>query len=174
MVFVLTAAVVFTAWRFTLTTRERGLLRALREMLLAIVSGLLAGVFIGLGARLGMSAITVANGDVSRFTPSGTFAVVITFAGFGGIFGVIYAGLFREILRRRGLVFGLLIMLFSWYPLAQAGVQQLNVSPSLISLIFTTGVFVALMWLPFGVALEKLVSCWQNQSDISGQVNRAI
>lgn len=173
MVFVLAAAVIFTVWRFALASRQRGFIWAVRELVLAAGSGLLAGILVGLGARIGMSAITVANGDLPRFTVSGTAAVVMTFAGFGGVFGVIYAGFFRQFLRHRGLIFGLLITLVSWYPLAQAAVQQLRFSPSLIPLIIATGLCVALMWLPFGVVLEKIVSRWQHPSDHPAQVNPA-
>jgi hypothetical protein len=171
MIFVLAAAVAFTVWRFTLASRREGLYWAIREMLLAIASGLLAGVFVGLGARAGMSAIAFANGDASRFTLSGTVAVIVTFAGFGGIFGIIYAGLFRQILKQRGLVFGLLIMLVSWYPLANAAAQQLRNSPPIILLILSTAFFVSLMWIPFGLVLEKLVSKWQITGTVSINVN---
>jgi hypothetical protein len=54
-------------------------------------------------------------------------------------------------------------MLCSWYPLAQAAAQQLTGRPSLTAQIMASGVVVALMWLPFGVALEALLSRWHNR-----------
>jgi hypothetical protein len=163
MIFLLAALILLAAWRFTLTARRQGLLLAVREVMLASASGLLAGVFIGLGARLGMSAITVANGSAPRFTLPGTVTVVVTFAGYGGIFGVVYAGLFRQLLRRRGAAYGLLLMLCSWYPLAHAGAQQLTNPPPAGALFFISGIVVAAMWVPYGVSLEMLVSRWQHQ-----------
>lgn len=167
MIFVLAIAMVFTAWRFVIASRRKGFHLALRELLLAIGSGLLSGIFIGFGARIGMRAIAFANNDAPRTTLSGTIAVIITFASFGGLFGIVYVGLFREILRHRGALYGILITLISWYPLAVAAMQQLRNPPPPFGLIFTTGLFVALMWIPFGIMLEKLVSLWQNKKIVS-------
>jgi hypothetical protein len=138
-------------------------LRVLKSIAVAAFAGLLAGVFIGLGARAGMAAITVANGATPSFTPSGSFAVVATFASYGILLGVVYEGLFRRLLRSSGLAYGGLLTLASWYPLAQAGAQQLTGGPALISVIVGSGLIVALMWLPFGLALEALLRRWQGR-----------
>ena len=164
MIFLLAAVILLTAWRFTLTARRQGLLRAVREVLLASASGFLAGVCIGLGARIGMSAITIANGVPPRFTWSGTLTVVVAFAGYGAIFGVVYAGMFRRLLRQSGTAYGLLLMLCSWYPLAHAAVQQLTNNPPVGALVLVSGIVVAAMWVPYGLSLEMLVSRWQHQS----------
>lgn len=163
MVFLLAGVLLLTAWQLTLTARRHGLLRVVKDITVAAVSGLLAGVFIGLGARVGMGAITVANGDLPRFTPSGSFTVVVTFSSFGIVLGIIYEGLFRRLLRRSGLAYGALLMLCSWYGLAHAAAQQLTGSPALTSLVVTSGLMVALMWLPYGVALEAALRRWQKR-----------
>ena len=163
MVFLLAAVLLPTAWQYILMARRRGLLHVVKSVAAAAALGLLAGVFIGLGARAGMSAITVANGDAPSLTLSGSFTVVYTFASFGVVLGVVYDGLFRRLLRRSGLAYGVLLMLCSWYPLAQAAAQQLTGRPSLTAQIMASGVVVALMWLPFGVALEALLRRWHNR-----------
>jgi len=163
MVFLLLAVLLPTAWQYVLMARRRGLLYVVKSIAAAAALGLLAGVFIGIGARTGMSAITVANGDAPNFTLSGSFNVVATFASFGIVLGVVYEGLFRRLLRRSGLAYGVLLMLCSWYPLAQAAAQQLTGRPALITQLMVSGVIVALMWLPFGVALEALLRWWQNR-----------
>src|SRR5829696_2906715 len=106
MIFLLAAVLLLTAWRFTSAARERGLGQASRGVAVAACCGLLAGVFIGVGARVGMGAITIANGDPQRFTVSGTVSVIFTFSSFGVVLGVIYEGLFRHLLRRSGLASG--------------------------------------------------------------------
>lgn len=157
MIYLLVAVLLLTAWQFAHRARRDGVLRVLKSVAAAAVFGLLAGGFIGLGARAGMAAIAVANGGAPNFTPAGSFAVVATFASYGILLGVLYEGLFRRLLRASGLAYGGLLTLVSWYPLAQAGAQQLTGRPALISVIVGSGLVVALMWLPFGLTLEALL-----------------
>jgi hypothetical protein len=163
MVFLLAAVLLLSAWRFTLLARRRGIAHVIKIVLAAAALGLLAGVFIGVGARIGMGAIAVANGGAPSFTLSGTFSVVATFSSFGIILGVVYEGLFRHLLRRSGLAYGALLTLCSWYPLAHSAAQQLTGRPGPLPLIVASGFIVALMWLPFGAALEALLRRWQNR-----------
>ena len=160
MIFLLAAVLLLTAWRFTSLARQRGLAWALRGVALSAGCGLLAGLFIGVGARIGMGAITIANGGPQRFTASGTLTVILTFASYGIVLGVVYEGLFRRLLRRKGLAYGGLLTLCTWYPLAHAAAQQLSAPPTLIVLIALSGLVVSLMWLPFGLALEALLRRW--------------
>jgi len=163
MVFLLAAVLFLTAWRLTLLGRRHGLLFVIKSIAVAAALGLLAGVFVGLGARVGMGAITVANGGAPRFTLSGSFAVVATFSSFGILLGVVYEGLFRHLLGRNGLAYGALLTLCTWYPLAHSAAQQLTNHPALISLAFVSGLMIACMWLPYAVALEALLRRWQNR-----------
>ncbi len=164
MIYLLVAVLLPTALLFIIRARRDGPLRVLKVIAVAAVSGLLAGVFIGVGGRAGMAAIPFANGGAPSFTPAGTFAVVATFASYGILLGVVYEGLFRRLLCSNGLAYGGLIMLASWYPLAQAGAQQLAGRPSPISFIVGSGLIVALMWLPFGLTLEALLRRWHRRS----------
>ena len=160
MIYLLVPVLLLTAWQFFMRARRQGLLRVFKSIAVAAVAGLLAGVFIGLGARAGMAAIPFANGGTPTFTLAGSFAVVITFASYGIGLGVVYEGLFRRLLRSNGLAYGGLLTLTSWYPLAQAAAQELTGQPSLISLILVSGLILALMWLPFGLTLEALLKRW--------------
>jgi hypothetical protein len=163
MIFLLAGALLLTAWRFTILARRCGLVWALRSVAISAGCGLLAGLFIGVGARIGMGAITVANGDPQRLTASGTFTVVLTFSSFGIVLGVVYELLFRRLLRRKGLAYGGLLTLCTWYPLAHAAAQQLTARPTLLALVVLSGLLVGLMWLPFGLALEALLRRWHDR-----------
>ena len=166
MIFLLMAALLLTAWRFSADARERGLAESLRSVAAAACCGLLAGVFIGVGARVGMGAITIANGAPQRLTASGTFTVVVTFSSFGILLGVVYEGLLRRPLRRKGLAYGALLTLCTWYPLAQAAAQQLTAHTALAALVALSGLLVGMMWLPFGLALEALLRKWDGRERV--------
>jgi hypothetical protein len=163
MIYLLVAVLLLTAWQLTLRARRDGLLRVLKGLAVAAVVGLLAGVFIGLGARVGMAAIPVANGGTPSFTLAGSFTVVLTFSSYGIALGIVYEGLFRRLLRANGLAYGVLLMLASWYPLARAAAQQLTGQTAFIPLALTSGIVVALMWLPYGLTLEALLRRWQGR-----------
>jgi hypothetical protein len=166
MIFLLAGVLLLTAWRFTVLARRRGLARALGGVAVSACCGLLAGVFIGVGARVGMGAITIANGDAQRLTASGTLNVVLTFSSFGIALGVVYEVLFRRLLRRNGLAYGGLLTLCTWYPLAHAAAQQLTAHTALIPLVMLSGLLVGLMWLPFGLALEALLRRWHDRASL--------
>lgn len=163
MIFLLAGVLLLTAWRFAALARQRGAARVLTGVAVAAVCGPLAGVFIGVGARVGMGAITIANGAPQRLTAAGTLAVVATFSSFGIALGVVYEGLFRQLLRQSGLAYGGLLTLCTWYPLAQAAAQQLTARPAPFSLAAVSGLSVALMWLPFGLTLESLLKRWDGR-----------
>ena len=165
MIYLLAIALILTALGFVVKARQRGFSSVLRGLGVSVISGLIAGIFIGLGARAAMSVIAFANGDPLSFTLSGSFLVVIIFASFGIILGLIYEALFRDLFRQSGLAFGLLLTLCLWYPLADSGVQVLKFHPAAISLIFYSGVLVALMWMPFALALEALLARWHNRTN---------
>ena len=163
MIFLLAGVLLLTAWRFTARARQRGLVWVLQSVAISACFGLLAGIFIGVGARIGMGAITIANGAPQRLTATGTFTVVVTFSSFGIVLGVIYEGLFRQLLRRNGLAYGGLVTLLTWYPLAHAAAQQLAADTALILIVTVSGLLIGLMWLPFGLALEALLRRWDNR-----------
>lgn len=162
MIYVLAVVLILTAARVACAARRRGARRVLRGLAAAGVLGLLAGVFIGVGARVGMSAITIANGEVPRPTASGSLNVVLTFSALGLPLGVVYEGLVRHLLRRKkALTFGALLTLCTAYPLAQAAAQQINAPMNFAALALVSVLMVALMWLPYALALEWLLARWE-------------
>jgi len=163
MIYLLAIALILTAFGFVLKARQRGFSSVMLDLGVAAVLGFFAGIFIGLGARIAMSAIAFANGDSPSFTLSGSIQVIVTFASFGIILGIIYEALFRNLLSHSGLAFGLLLMLCLWYPLADSGVQILRFQPTAISLVFFSGVLTTLMWLPFALALEAILARWHRR-----------
>ena len=167
MIFVLLLGVGLTVWQYFLMARRYGRGYTLRKIAAATFAGAASGILIGLAARIGMAAIGLANG-AARFTLSGSFAVVIAFAGFGVILGIIYAGLFRRVLRGSGLAYGCLLVLCTWYPLAEAAVEELTARPAVGKLTLISGVVVAAMWVPYAIVLERLISRrqWRSKGKI--------
>lgn len=174
MIYLLAAALVLTAFGFVRQAREKGFRIVLLDVIVAAAFGWLAGVFIGVGARVGMWTIPFLNGGTPQITADGTFRVILTFSLYGIILGVIYEALFRGILRKSGLAYGVLVMLCSWYPLGAAGVQQVNFQPPVLPLILVTGLVMALMFWPYGFVLEVLLGRWHAWRDWSASVPLAI
>lgn len=171
MIYLLLAVLVLTAARLFVVARRRGALYVLGVVVASAALGLVAGLLIGVGARVGMGAITVANGEVPRPTLSGTLSVVLTFAALGLPLGVVYEALFRPLARRwRAWAFGSLLTLCTWYPLAHAAAQQLTGRMSLAALALVSLVMVALIWLPYALALEVLLARWRSWREARAQV----
>jgi len=163
MIYLLAIALILTAVGFVLKARQKRFSAVMIDAAVSAAAGLLAGIFIGLGARVAMGAIAFANGETPSVTLPGTIQVVITFASFGIVLGLIYEVLLRDLLKQSGLFFGILLALCSGYSLAEAGVQTLNFQPTIFSLVFFSGILVFLMWLPFAIALEALLARWHNR-----------
>lgn len=160
MIYLAALALSVMTFGFYQRLRSAGFRPALLDVTVAAVSGWLAGLFIGIGARLGMWAIPFFNGTESRFSFEGTTRVVLVFSLYGVALGILYELVFRRILRERGFLFGLVITLVTWYPLGKQGVELLNFSPSVLSTAFFTLVSISFMFIPFGAALEHLLGRW--------------
>jgi hypothetical protein len=167
MIYILVSALLLTALGIFLRGRKGNIHGVLLDMLVASGLGLLAGVFIGVGARFGMWAIVIANGNEWRFSISGSLTVIGVFSTLGIALGLIYEGLLRNILRRSGLIFGLLLTLGLWYPLGEAARQDLTFQPSLASLMLWTGICVAIIFMPYAVSLELLLGRWHRRRELS-------
>ncbi len=163
MIYILVVALVAAAFGFVHRVRSAGFRLALLDVIVAALFGWLAGIFIGVGARTGMWAIPFFNGTGSRFTLDGTVQVILVFSLYGIGLGILYELFFRRLLHDRGLLFGVLITLCTWYPLAAAGTQQLNFQPSVPAAAFFSFLFVSLMFVPFGLVLELLLKRWHRQ-----------
>lgn len=166
MIYLLAIALILTVAGFVIKARQKGALTIILDAAIAIVFGFLAGIIIGVGARFGMWAVAVANGAEPSFSASGTLRVVATFACFGIVFGLIYEGLLRSVLGRRGLIFGILITIVAIYPTAEAVADTLAFQPTALSLFFFSGVGAALMFVPFAIVLERLLRFWHRRDEI--------
>ena len=162
MIFVLALVIFLTVWQYFLMARRHGPGPVFRDLATATLAGAASGILIGVAARVGMAAIGLANG-APRFTFSGSFAVVISFAGFGVLLGIIYVGLMRRLLCRSGLAYGCILVMCTWYPLAGAGVGDLTGKPSEAAVVLISGVVVAGMWMPYAIVLERLMSGWEQR-----------
>ena len=160
MIYIVGFALIVTIVGFYFRLRSQGLGALLLDVLASSVAGWIAGLLIGIGARVGMWSIPFFNGAESRITLDGTLQVVLVFSLYGIALGIVYELLFRRLLRNRGSIYGLLITAVTAYPLANAAVQQLSFSPSIAPLIAFALLFVGLMFVPFAVVLEFLVSRW--------------
>lgn len=164
MIYVVALAVLIAAVGFYTRARHDGLKHAVLDLIVSAALGWLAGSLIGVGARIGMWAIPFFNGTGSRFTLDGSLQVVLTFSLAGIGLGILYEFIFRRLLHGRGLLFGLITTLITWYPLSAAGVQQLNFQPSIPAAGFFTFIFVSLMFVPFGGVLELMLARWHARS----------
>jgi uncharacterized membrane protein YagU involved in acid resistance len=123
-----------------------------------LISGLIAGfAVLGIGGRLAMRLISIADGKPGRFTVGGTMFVLVIFSVFGLILSVPFATLQKYLKSsnlRKGATFGLLLMLaIVWVMpllplLADAQGDEINLSwivaRTLFSvLFFAYGVIVA-------------------------------
>ena len=157
MIYLLAAAMVMSAYGFFRRTRDDGFRSVLLDTIAAAGCGWIAGILIGIGARIGMWAIPAFNGTSWEFTLAGSLQVVLVFSLYGIGLGAIYEILFRRILMNRGLAYGLLITIAAVYPLGVAASQQLSFEPGIFAMTLISFFFVGLMFIPFALALEVLL-----------------
>lgn len=160
MVYLVAVALIVSAIGFYRRSRVRGVWSTVLDTIAAALLGWISGWLIGIGARIGMWSITFFNGSESRFTFDGTLQVVLAFSLYGIGLSIIYEFVFRHLLGHRGLVFGLLVTIVSSYPLGSAALQQLSFTPAFLPLTGFTLLLVGLMFMPFSVVLEFLLSRW--------------
>jgi hypothetical protein len=163
MIYVLAGSLLIALWHYVRVGRRSGALAVLRELALTLAAGLIAGVLVAIGARLGMRLIAEANDAAPRISLTGTSVVFVVYCGIGALCAVLYSAVFRWWLRRSGLRYGCLLFLVTWYPLAHSGAQQLVEPLSFLSLALWSAAIIALMWLPYAIALERLLSWWDRR-----------
>ena len=160
MIYVIAFAFLLVAFAFFRRSRGAGVLTTVLDVLASASLGWIAGILIGVGARIGMWSIPFFNGIEPRITFDGTFRVILTFSLFGMGLGVLYELLFRELMRGHGLFFGLLTVAIAAYPLGAAGVQQLRFNPPIAPMIVSVTAIVGIMFVPFSVVLEFMLERW--------------
>lgn len=158
MIYVLLAAIAITIVRYAAAVRREGSFRILLELPASALAGLLGGAWLGIAARGAMRIIAMANGS-SVFSMSGSLQVVGVFALIGAGIGILYAGLFRHALTSSGLRFGLLLLLVTWWPLAEEGIELLGDKPGVVMAIIGSGAVLSAMWLPYSLIMERSLGC---------------
>ena len=156
MAYLAAAAVVLLIVRYTLVVRREQSPRALLELPIAAGAGLIAGLWVAVVARAAMRVIAMANGG-GAFSAGGTLQVMLVFTAIGGAVAILYPGLFRHALDKSGLLFGALLTLTTWYPLAHSAAQQLRRQPELWKLAAVSLGIIAAMWIPYALALQFLM-----------------
>ncbi len=158
MIYLVAIGLAITITRYTLAMKRGEPSRVWLEIPAAIFAGLLAGVWLGFGARIAMRVVAYFASAPPRITATGSIQVVLVFAAMGGGIAILYAGLFRHAFPTSGIWFGLLLFFGSWYPLAQAGAQLLGYKPEPLKLMAVSGVIVAFMWIPYALLLQQFIS----------------
>ncbi|GEM_PF-5101293 len=166
MIYVAAIALILAVGGFVRRSREFSVRRTLLDTIVSATFGWLAGVFIGVGARVGMWAIPFFNGAEPSVTFDGTLQVILAFSLYGIGLGMVYELVFRGMLHKSGLLFGAIVAVFTWYPLGAAGVQQLNFTPQILPLGVVTGAIMLLMFVPFGFVLEVSLAAWHRWHDV--------
>ena len=163
MIYVAIIAFLLFLAGFYLRLRASGFRTAILDLLVSAAVGWIAGILIGIGARIGMWAIPFFNGTDSRFTPEGSLQVVLVFSLYGIGLGILYEFFFRRLVRERGWVYGLFVTAVLTYPLASAAFQQLTFTPALAPSILVSVLFVGMMFVPFTIVLEYFVGRWHRR-----------
>lgn len=166
MIYVIVIASIVAIIAFVQRSRVDGIKVTLLDLIVAASFGWLSGIFIGIGARIGMWAIPFFNGGQPSVTLDGTLRVILAFSLYGIGLGILYEFIFRDLLRRHGSFFGVIVALVTWYPLGAAGAQQLSFTPSLTALVLVTGAVTLTMFVPFAVSLEHMLERWHRWHDV--------
>ena len=124
-----------------------------------LVSGLIAGfTVLGVGGRIAMRFIGIAEGKSPTFTIGGTFAVFLIFGVFGIILSVPFAalqGYLSSSSLRKGATFGLLLtLMIVWaMPLLALDADGLNFASIVGRVLFSA------LFLGYGLTVAT-VSAW--------------
>jgi hypothetical protein len=122
-----------------------------------LISGLIAGfTVLGIGGRMAMRLVSIAEGKPARFTIGGTVFVLLAFSVIGIILSVPFATLQKYLPSsnlRKGATFGLLLMLvIVWAPplLANDGADELNLASIVARTLFSA------LFLAYGVIVASV------------------
>ena len=110
-------------------------MRWMEKITVGVISGLIAGfAVLGIGGRIAMRLVAIAEGKAGKFTIGGTLGVLVVFSIIGVILSVPFAtlqGYLPSSNLRKGATFGLLLMLvIVWVPplLANDGADWLSLT----------------------------------------------
>jgi hypothetical protein len=122
-----------------------------------LISGLIAGfTVLGIGGRMAMRLVSIAEGKPARFTIGGTVFVLLAFSVIGIILSVPFATLQKYLPSsnlRKGATFGLLLMLVIVWALpllANDGADELNLASIVARTLFSA------LFLAYGVIVASV------------------
>jgi hypothetical protein len=122
------------------------------------MAGVLAGIVWGVGARLVMRLVALADGRPTEFSAGGTLLIVIVGMIFGLLLGLLFATVRRWLPGSRlagGAAFGSIIAGLLMLPLAALGAADLGGDPADAPVLIGTGLFGAL-FVVHGVVMAAL------------------
>ena len=136
-------------------------MRWMEKITVGLISGLIAGfAVLGIGGRIAMRLIAMAEGQPPKFTAGGTLAVLVVFSIIGMILSVPFAtlqGCMRSSNLRKGATFGLLLMLVIVWAmpllpllLAKDGADGLNFASIITRTLFSA------LFLGYGVIVASV------------------
>ena len=136
-------------------------MRRMEKITVGLVSGLIAGfAALGIGGRIAMRLVSIAEGNPGRFSIGGTMFVLVVFSVIGIILSVPFAtlqGCMRSSNLRKGATFGLLLMLVIVWAmpllpllLAKDGADGLNFASIITRTLFSA------LFLGYGVIVASV------------------
>jgi hypothetical protein len=138
--------------------RRCGMRAAVRNFVASLCGGLVAGVMLGVSARIAMRLLAVGLGTPLRLTAAGTFTVIMAFSLLGVVLGVPYGAVFRDLLRRNPLAYAGLLILVTLQPFIRTAAQDLDASVWDTRVLAGAAVVTVVMWVPYAILLEASFS----------------
>lgn len=152
VVFLLFAGFVVRAWR-------AGSGAPLKEAGWGVLAGVAAGVVWGVGARLAMRLVAVADGRPTEFSVGGTLVIVITGMMFGLPLGLLFATVRGHLPGSgigRGISFGVILAVLLLVPVIALGASDLGRDPLDAPVLLGAALFSALFSL-HGAVMEAMI-----------------
>ena len=147
---------------FAVRARRAGSYRPFVEAGIGVAAGIVAGVLWGIGARIAMRAVALADGGHTEFTIGGTLLILFV----GGLFGIPLGLLFAAVRRwlpgsglRKGLSFGGGLLALLVVPFALLGASDIGGDVLDAPVLIGTGMFASLFvayGLTVAAAMERL------------------
>lgn len=141
---------------FAVRARRAGSYRPFVEAGMGVGAGVTAGVLWGIGARIAMRAVALADGGPTEFTIGGTLLILFVGALFGIPLGLLFAAVRRWLPgsgRQKGLAFGGGLLALLVVPFALLGAGDIGGDVLDAPVLIGTGLFASL-FVGYGLAVE--------------------
>ena len=158
MIFILAAALLVAGWKYHNLARQSGVRTVLTSLTAALLAGVPVGLLFGVLARLAMRLLAVGMHVPLRWTVSGSFAVLLIFAGMGIGLALFYPGLFRNERAGHPLLFATTLTVCTLQPFIRAAAQDLGASMWNPTVMIGATCMTIALWFPYAVVLEAAFS----------------